>query len=417
MSRVTMLRERKRRRPRERRSQCLLLMGLLGVLVFTLCCLGQIQGSPWVWGPNLGAIGHDHVAVSWYTSRAVGADVHYAKTVVYEKTGNWEETLIFEPHEGGAEMRLGDLSPGTAYTYQVIFYEGDTLYPRPAGTFTTASAETETFSFFVYGDTQTYPDRHKLVTEAMLKDEANAALIFHTGNLVESPTPERFRNFFWAIGELARSHPYLTVLGEHEQGDPAYYEFLALPTGGGTANEQWWSFDYGNVHFVGLDSTLLGAEARGQMQEQLEWLKSDLASTDSLFKIVLFHHPLYTSSAPGGSNEDLRSLWEPVLLEHDVDVVFCGHVHCYEHLYRNGIHHIVTGGGGAALQAPIDEIAPGTVSRRYGMLHYMRVTVDGFTLRVEAIPAASVIDGEVMPIPSGHSIDAFTVTKRSTENP
>lgn len=417
MNQVTMLQER-RRGPRKRKSRSLLLAGLFAALIYALCCLGQIQESPRVWGPNLGAIGYDHVAISWYTSRAVGADVHYAKTTFYEKTGTWEETLIFEPHEGGAEMRLGNLSPGTAYTYQVVFYEGDALYPCPEGSFTTASPEIQTFSFFVYGDTQTYPDRHKLVAETMLQDESDAALIFHTGDLVESPTPERFRNFFWAIGELARSHPYLTVLGNHERGDPAYYDFLALPPGGGTANEQWWSFDYGNVHFVGLDSTLLDhAGATSQMQVQMEWLEDNLANTEALFKIVFFHQPLYTSAAVGGVNEELRALWEPIFLEHNVDVVFCSHVHCYEHVYRNGIHHIITGGGGAPLQTPIGEVAEGTISRRYGMLHYMRVMVDGSTLQVEAIPVASVIDGEVMPIPSGHSIDAFTVTKRPTKNP
>ena len=370
-----------------------------------------------MWGPNLGAIGDDHVAISWYTSRPAGVDLHYAKTEIYERTGSWEETLIFEPHEGGAEIRLGDLSPGTAYTYQVDIYEGDAFYPRPLGTFTTADVKTEVFSFFVYGDTQTYPDRHKLVTEAMLNDEVDAALVFHTGDLVESPTPERFRNFFWAIDELARSHPYLTVLGNHERGDPAYYEFLALPPGGGTANEQWWSFDYGNVHFIGLDSTLLDhVDATSQMQAQMEWLEADLANTKALFKIVFFHQPLYTSAAVGGVNDELRALWEPILLEHDVDIVFCGHIHCYEHLYRNGIHHIITGGGGGALQEPIDETAPGTVSRRYGMLHYMRVVVTGPTIRVEAVPVANVIHEEVMPIPNGPSIDTFTVRKSSAED-
>jgi 3',5'-cyclic AMP phosphodiesterase CpdA len=411
-----MLQNRKKKRSYERRPRFWLLTGLLVILTVTFCCLGQIQESPWVWGPNLGAIGTDYVAISWYTSRPVGADLHYAKTEIVEKTGSWEETLIFEPHEGGAEIRLGDLASGTAYTYQVVLYEGDAIYACPVGTFMTASPEIQTFSFFVYGDTQSYPDRHKLVATAMLQDEVDAALIFHTGDLVESPTPERFRNFFWAIGDLARLHPYLTVLGNHERGAPAYYDFLALPPGGGEANEQWWSFDYGNIHFVGLDSTLLGhAGAATQMQAQMEWLEADLAETKALFKIIFFHQPLYTSAAAGGVNEELRALWEPLFIEHNVDVVFCGHVHCYEHLYRNGIHHIVTGGGGAPLEPPIEEAAEGTVSRRYGMLHYMRVMVDGSTLRVEAIPVASVIDEEIMPVPSGRSIDAFTVTKHPVE--
>jgi len=61
--------------------------------------LGQ-QESPLLWGPVLGAIGDDFVAMSWNTSRPVGADVRYSTAAHYEATGGWEDTLSFAPHSG-----------------------------------------------------------------------------------------------------------------------------------------------------------------------------------------------------------------------------------------------------------------------------------------------------------------------------
>lgn len=378
----------------------------------TVCIHGQEIESPWIWGPILGAIGEDYVAISWNTSRAVGVDLHYAKEVFYNATATWEETLICAPHEGVAEIWLRDLAPGTTYQYQVVIYEGDAIYSKPIGSFTTSSQKTQEFLFLVYGDTRSFIDRHKLVADTMAQQEAAAAFVINTGDLVESPTADRFENFFVAIEALARSCPYLAVLGNHERNDPLYFEFLALPPGGGEVGEQWWSFDYGNVHVVGLDSSVITAvNAAALMQEQTEWMKADLASSDAKFKVVIFHHPIYSSIWKDGVDESLRKLWEPIFLEGGVDVVFCGHMHCYEHFYVNGLHHIVTGGGGAPLQDPIDTAPDGLVFRRYGMLHYLRVKITENMMRVEAIPVASVYNDEVHLAPSGRSIDSFTITK------
>lgn len=395
-----------------RRGGLLVLPALLAMLFlcFGACVLGQGTGSPWLWGPNLGAIGENYVAISWNTSRAVGVDLNYAKESFYDAAKTWEETLVFEPHEGVAEIWLRDLMPGTTYQYQVVVYEGDAVYPRPIGRFTTSSDQMRGFSFLVYGDTRSFVDRHKLVADTMARDEAGAALVINTGDLVESPTVDRFESFFGAIEALARSHPYSAVLGNHDRGHANYFEFLALPPGGGQAGEQWWSFDYGNVHFVGLDSSVL-AKADGvmEMQQQTEWLASDLAGSDARFKVVCFHYPIYSSAWEEGVEESLRTLWEPIFLEHGVDVVFTGHTHCYEHFYVNGLHYVVTAGGGAPLQDPIDAVPDGLVFRRYGTLHYLRVTVADAMMRVEAIPVASVYDDEVYPVPTGRAIDSFII--------
>lgn len=396
------------------RARCRKLVFLVAIAALFLTSVGVSaqEDSPLVWGPNLGAINENSIVITWNTSRPVSVDLHYAAANFYDSTGKWEETLYFDAHEDVAEIYLNGLLPATKYRYQLVLYEGDAIYQCPIGYFTTSSPEMRSFSFLVYGDTQTNQDRNKLVSDTMARDNANAALVIHTGDLVESPTIGRFKDFFSAIGNLALSHPYLCVIGNHEKGSPRYYEFCPLPTGGGKSNEEWWSFDYGGVHFVGIDTnTFKGADAIDLMREQIEWVRSDLQFSKATFKVVFFHHPIYSSTWNGGVNEPLRQEWEQIFVDNGVDVVFNGHMHCYEHFFMKGIHHVVSGGGGGPLQEPVEDIADGTVFRRYGILHYMRVTVSDNMMRVEAVPVASVYDDQVHLTPGKQAMDAFTIYK------
>lgn len=387
---------------------------VLLILVAILFISTEGGEDPLIWGPNLGAIGEEFVYVSWNTSRATGVELRYATAASYDSSGIWEDVLTFEPHMGFTEGRLEGLLPGTTYYYQIVVDEGEAAYSSPVGRFITSSPDTDEFSFLVYGDTRTFPDRHELVVSKMLENESSLAFVVNTGDLVESPTIGRFRSFFGAIGSLALSCPYLSVIGNHERGHSRYYKFLPLPSGGGKENEQWWSFDYGNVHFVGLDSCVLsGANAVARMREQLEWAKADLAGCNSEFKVVFFHHPIYSSTWNGGvPDEGLRSLWEPIFIENKVDVVFNGHMHCYEHFYVNGIHYVVTGGGGAPLQAPVSATAEGTVFRSYGELHYVLVTVDKDRMNVEVISVATVSGDKVSLSASRYLLESFDVVQQ-----
>lgn len=373
-------------------------------------CLGQLS-TPWSWGPVLGAVGEDFVAITWMTNRPVGFDLRYSFAQVYDATGRWEETLTFERHEGAAEIWLQDLMPGTTYRYQLIFYEGDAVYPTEVGSFCTFDRSVRSFSFVVYGATRSFPDRHKLVADAITAAE-DASVVFHAGGLVDTATYERFDNFFWAIADLARSHPFVSVLGDRDSDGSLYFDYLALPVGGGFEDEQWWSFDYGDVHFVGLDSTLAESPDSAEMRAQTAWLEDDLARVVGKFIVVLSHDAPYSASYGTGSNEALCSVWEPLFRHYGVDVVFSASETCYEHIYRSGIHYVITGGGGAPLISAPDGTVPGTVSRRYGMLHYVRCTFADGSLLIEAIPVASVIDDVIYLAPSGRSIDTVLLRVR-----
>ncbi len=391
------------------RRSVLSILALLALVAFVLVATAQ-STPPWAWGPILGAVGEESVALTWKTTRSVGFDFSYSLAQIYDLTGQWEETLTYEGHEGVAEIWLHDLMPGTTYRYQLVFYEGDAVYPTEVGTFHTIEPGTRSFSFAVYGATASFPDRHKLVADT-INQQTGVSLVFHSGGLVQYPTEERFRNFFWAMSDLGRTRPYLTIIGEHDRDDGLYFENLALPSGGGLSDEQWWSFDYGPIHFVGLDSTLSDLTQEAVMQEQTAWLKQDLSQAQDQIIVVFTADPLYSAAYDSGENARLMTAWEPVFRQYGVAVVFSSSVHCYEHIYANGIHHVISGGGGAPLIASPSSLVPGTVFRRYGLLHYVVGTIADNALQIEAIPVALVIDDILTLSASGRSIDTFIVQR------
>ena len=81
---------------------------------------------------------------------------------------------------------------------------------------------------------------------------------------------------------------------------------------------------------------------------QLRWLQQTLTGSASAWKIVVGHHPLY-SSGEHGNTPELIQQFGPLLVEAKTDFYLCGHDHILEHLKRNneGVHHLISGGGGA----------------------------------------------------------------------
>jgi 3',5'-cyclic AMP phosphodiesterase CpdA len=103
---------------------------------------------------------------------------------------------------------------------------------------------------------------------------------------------------------------------------------------------RYYTFVKRNVRFVVGDTNFLD-------QVQLEWLDNTLKSATEQWKIVYFHHPLYSNGDRHGSNVELRVRLEPILVAHGVDVVMSGHDHAYERILpQKGITYFVIGSSG-----------------------------------------------------------------------
>ena len=111
-----------------------------------------------------------------------------------------------------------------------------------------------------------------------------------------------------------------------------------------SGTEAYYSFDYGNVHFIAIDSANSLLTTNGPMYK---WLKQDLAANKQDWCIAFCHHPPYTKGShdsdrerdSGGIMRDMRAIITPLLEENGVDLLLTGHSHAYERSYLLDRHY------------------------------------------------------------------------------
>ncbi len=132
------------------------------------------------------------------------------------------------------------------------------------------------------------------------------------------------------------------------------------------------SFNYGTCHFIALDTEEVAANG-GFSSQQLNWLRTDLASNSGAQHIFVFmHHPLYPLFPEDAlKNPVMRKALQSLFAQYHVAYVFSGHEHIYYASVHQGVHYVVTGGAGAPMDA-----AP----EKGGFLHYLLVNVNGSTV-------------------------------------
>ncbi len=142
------------------------------------------------------------------------------------------------------------------------------------------------------------------------------------------------------------------TLGNHDAGSAAsitqsgvYYDIFTLPTPGQagglmSGTEAYYSFDYGNIHYVWLNSQDTDRSPNGAM---LTWLKNDLAATKQDWIITYFHHPPYTKGSHDSNTEkqlvEMRTHALPIMEAGGVDLCLTGHSHSYERSFLIDGHY------------------------------------------------------------------------------
>ena len=135
---------------------------------------------------------------------------------------------------------------------------------------------------------------------------------------------------------LAAGVKFYAALGNHD--DPrVQVRYAAFNMNGA----RYYTFVKRHIRFVVADTNFLD-------HVQLAWLDATLKSATEQWKIVFFHHPLYSNGDRHGSNIELRVRLEPMLVANGVDVVMSGHDHIYERLTpQKGITYFVIGSSGS----------------------------------------------------------------------
>ena len=123
-----------------------------------------------------------------------------------------------------------------------------------------------------------------------------------------------------------------------------YYDFFTLPAfpdandlngGSASGSEAYYSFNYGNIHFICLESESIAREPT-LFANMKSWLEDDMLTMQEWI-IVFFHHPPYSK---GTHNTDdavaepqtflMREQILQILEDGGADLVLSGHSHVYE---------------------------------------------------------------------------------------
>ncbi len=299
-------------------------------------------------GPYLQQVTPTSAVVRFTTSRPVLGRV---------RSGEAPDGLVTETNEAGAavhhQVALAGLRPGAR-----VFYAVEAEGVRLAG-----GDEDHAFStpprpgdpagpvrIWVTGDPGTGADEAFAVRDGYLEwTQGRPADLWLTlgDNAYPSGSPSDWQaGFFDVYAPVLAGTPVWPALGNHDlkvhdplTGEVPFFELMTLPRegeAGGTpsGSEAWYSFDYGPVHVVVLDTA--GSDVRPG-SPQVEWLKRDLASRQGEWLLVAFHHPPFSRGTHAGDREDssarVRAYLVPLLEAADADLVLAGHSHAYERSY------------------------------------------------------------------------------------
>ena len=343
---------------------------------------GKTRPSPR--DPYVQNVSSSSAVIAWVSEKPGAGLVEYGETPRYGREG--VDARVGRRH---AVSLLG-LDPASTYHYRVAQGEGKS----GTGRFRTApEGEDSRFVFAVIGDSGR--GRKQQLAVAALLERSEPDLILHTGDVVYPSGEDRHydRRFFAPYRRLLKGVPIFPVLGNHdlEGGNgAAYLANFHPPRNDPRGTGRYYSFDWGGAHFVALDSELYHKDDSGSPEEQKAWLERDLEETRQPWKIAYLHRPLYSSSRHGG-DEKIREDLEPVLVRHEVDLVFCGHDHAYERTVPiRGVTHVLSGGGGKRLY-PVGRSEWTAFSE--SAHHAVLVRVDGGRLSLEAVkPDGTVLD-------------------------
>ena len=175
------------------------------------------------------------------------------------------------------------------------------------------------------------PNARGTAIEAVEKIKALADkpdLIIHTGDITHLSTDAQFDDAAQILSSLGA--PVFYVPGEHDFLDEGQGKAFLARYGKGAHGTGWYSFDHDGVHFVALNN-IANLKPGGMAhlgEEQLAWLKGDLAGQASSTPIVVFGHiPLWTVYEAWGWGTDDSAQALALLRRFGSVTVLNGHIH------------------------------------------------------------------------------------------
>jgi acid phosphatase type 7 len=310
-------------------------------------------------GPFLQMGSPTSMTIKWSTDSKTESKLIFGKTF-----NNKDKTFYINILTQDHSITINELTPNTKYYYTVgtntKFFATDSTYYFVTSPVTGSKQK---IRIAAYGDCGQGNDGQKQMSaqvQKYLKNEHVDTWLLLGDNAYEYGIKSEYQNKFFNIYQnaLLKNSVLWPTLGNHDWADrtwpsvygqyPSYFDLFTLPTNGESGgvpskSEAFYSFDYGNVHFVTLDTYGPGADGKFMWDldsESTKWLIADLAANKLEWTIVYFHYPPYSKGSHDSDNlankpvekplTYIRERITPILEKYKVDLVLSGHSHSYE---------------------------------------------------------------------------------------
>lgn len=312
--------------------------------------------------PYLQAVTHTQAVIMVESSDTSAITVLYGKEAekaevnnnVNNKENKAETQYIIETENTPVtyvhRVVLTNLKPSSKY-----FYHIDKKTPIKKGidgilnkySFYTANTLGEKFDFVVMGDSRSGPKIFNQITKLMAKHQPHFAL--YLGDLAFKKDYIYWEDEFFIENneKLIANVPFYNSVGSHEKWTQNTQAFTDSPNSEISEHKAYYSFDWGDCHFLVLSTE----HPVSENSKQFKFAEQDLQNSKAKFKIVTFHVPAYSVGAHG-ENKNMKNFTSKVFEKYGVTMVLAGHSHYYQHNKINGISHFVLGGGGSPLYTP-----------------------------------------------------------------
>ncbi len=312
---------------------------MTGVFFLIQLIPGQATGQV-IRQPYLQSLSQEGITIMWQTGTGERGKVWYGTGLssLEQSKAESEEEEIYH------EVELTGLAPATKYYYSVDSAESsDQKYfitsPLPG-----ERGKTRIWVISDFGQTTVSQNaaREQVVDhwKTFNDGDTHANFILSLGDQTENDTREELQQtFFDQLQNVLLNSPLFTIEGNHDTHDDLvnYKATFTNPShgeAGGYPSESadYWSFDYGNIHVIGLSTEI--DDINGA---QLTWLQKDLQQIDpenTDWLIACLHRPFhsggYHATDESATAQKQRDYWLTELEDHGVDLILQGHNAIYE---------------------------------------------------------------------------------------
>ena len=342
---------------------------ILFCLLVTSVASAQVIRGPYLQSPTSASI-----KIMWRTATNTDSEVMYgtsASNLVFEAT----DTNQVANHT----VAITGLQPNTKYYYSVGTTTQTLSGPDSLHHFKTSPVigTIQPINFWAMGDFGRGSNNQRLVRNSFeaVHDTFNTDFwlwlgdnVYNDGTDLEYST--KVFDSIYGYHRLMKYLPFMPSPGNHDynvistpqasvhpdnQVGP-YFDLVDVFTNGEcggvpSGTEKYYSFNYGNVHFISLNSELysianpshdwIGASPINTFNGSpfIDWLAADLAANTQTWIVAYWHQSPHTDGSHHSaypweiSMKAMRERICPMLESYGVDLILTGHSHVYERSY------------------------------------------------------------------------------------